>query len=315
MKIEFYDLKSKVVEVNPSYRDISLNLEFEEFINKKWSINNAGHKSSLIPSCDNLSYASDRKAIISAGVTEYKKHFGIVSAIIEGKEFMKNQFTTTMGVAMYGVTSDNKIPLQKRGGSLTRLARGYYMPIATGWMTAMNLYGEDKCENRELVNDPKLYDIRIQAIEELKEESNLDNEDFELSKPFGIVRSDKVHGMAISSVVKVNKTGEYVKNLMENSDHEGRKEYDKILLLDARDLHVLLRNQVKLQKMKLDDNKSEDVKEQVLLPEIIGGFIGCYEQLTGEKIPDDLVDYLKDNGIDFEMMPSSSGTFYSFRDN
>ena len=307
--VEFYDLYGRGLTVTPTLEPLSMNTELREFTENRWQEKNSKWKNSYCVRASELIFG-DNGVKVQAGYMTYKDHLGIIYASEEIKQGSFEKGTPLMGISMYGLTADNMIPLQRRSSTVGQ-SSGKVMFIAGGWMSAMNILGKERCEDLEVLKDSRLYDTNIQSQREFVEETGLEEKDF-LLVPFGTIRGGIDNGVVVSYVANIYMDGKMVKERMEKGAHEGKDEYDKVMLLPKEGLADLLRNQPRLQKENEKTFISADPREQILISEAIGGFVAAYRHLVSRELPKDIIEKLGEGGINFRNMPTSNLEHYFF---
>jgi len=304
MEIRVYNLGDKSVGVVPTHRKSNFEPELSSFISKNWDEHHKGWTDSYVASIGNLSFAKD-SLNIQAEYMRYSEIAGMVKAIEGGYSFAPDSIPG-LSVGIYMVTSDDKIILPRRSSSVKH-APNMYNPFS-GWMASMNIASRQKCEHSKFAHDPRLYNYYWQAIKETMEESQLlPLAEFEIEKSPASLVNGLAHSFnyMFEFMAKTHLRANNVRKRILNEQEEfaeGRKEHDIIAAVNFDHLTQLLRNQPDLHQEDPVSFEPSDDRELILLDDCIGGLVTNFENITGKKRPVDLIDFLREGGINISYL-------------
>jgi hypothetical protein len=312
MKVEIYDLLGRELTIAPTKRLFRYNGEQEGFARTRWLEKRAKWKDSITPAGKSINYTRDGKVIISADISNYSQHLGVIEAIQESQPFASARGVNGLGVTCYVVSSDDKVILKRRPRDNPH-APSFYDGIGGGWMSSANITGMNTlCTDIALGLLDALYEPLWQAKKEYEEESHLGEILFNLdNKPSFICRGlgDGLN-LGISYIGKATVKADDIIDAIQGYDRKGEviEHEGAFVTVDIGNLAKLLETQIKLQKLPREKMKdyivNSDGTDAPMVDEYFGGFWAAYGKITGHPLPQSLsIENLAKQGIEIDLFP------------
>jgi len=321
-RVDVMPFKGREVKIIPTGERPKINPELAAHNEAIWAPKKEkGYFNAWVPLVTSIGYTDEGSVDIGAGVMPFSDTVGFFEAVQNGEDYAPNSLNC-LSVAVFPVTSDGHLFVSRRGESMTYPG---VWNIPGGYMNSMLFAGRERCSEDEFTEDPRLFDIKGQAL------LRLYNQEFE-NLPEGVVtlRENpsalsfeylRTHdGGMVPWEMEIGIVGDFHMTKDELEQHineyevaKGQREHDSFQFVPVESLQKLVKNQINLIGVDSTSYDRRDPERIFLLDWNLGELVGgALKDITGEEVDESVLGDLRSKGLSVNVCDSFPGITYPF---